>query len=78
MENAYAISTIPNRNQARYRTLLGKAISTGFTRLLGCWHSEMGLPFTIDGRTYRTCISCGLKRDFDPLRWKTYGPYYRG
>lgn len=77
MEDAYAISSIRNRRHVQLLISPYKAISAGFARLLGCRHSELGLPFTIEGYTYRTCMSCGLKRAFDPLKWKTIGPYYR-
>jgi hypothetical protein len=35
------------------------------TRVFGCWHSEMSLPFSRGKVTYRTCIACGARRCFD-------------
>ena len=41
-----------------------------------CWHRKMSRPFTRDGCTYRVCLRCGMRRDFDLERWKTTGGYY--
>ena len=46
------------------------------TRLLGCWHMEMGLPLTQGAETYRACTACGARRRFDPSNWRMTGSYY--
>lgn len=46
------------------------------TRLLGCWHLEMGLPLTQGAETYRACTGCGARRRFDPSNWRMTGSYY--
>jgi hypothetical protein len=51
-------------------------LSTWLTRVFGCWHSDMSRPFTHDGESYRTCLDCGARRDFDPTRWEMIGAYY--
>ena len=52
---------------------------TGFmTRVFGCWHSNMSIPTTFGGETYRVCLDCGARRSFDAEIWTTYGPYYFG
>lgn len=45
--------------------------------LFGCWHRRMSWPMTRDGMTYRACVRCGMRRNFDPKTWKTFGPFYR-
>ena len=45
--------------------------------LLGCWHRRMSWPITRDGQTYRSCLKCGVRRNFDPKTWKNYGPFHR-
>ena len=51
-------------------------LSNWLTRVFGCWHSEMSRPFTYEGQSYRTCLECGARRDFDPARWEMVGAYY--
>jgi hypothetical protein len=46
------------------------------THLFGCWHKKMSPPYTGDGVTYRTCMSCGARRLFDAGRGKMTGSYY--
>ena len=45
-------------------------------RLIGCHHRQMSLPFTRDGRTYRSCARCGMRREFDLTTWRSKGRYY--
>jgi hypothetical protein len=42
-----------------------------------CWHRRMSRPFTRDGETYRVCLRCGIRRQFDLKQWETKGNYYR-
>lgn len=42
-----------------------------------CWHRKMSRPFTRDGETYRVCLRCGIRRQFDLKQWQTKGSYYR-
>jgi hypothetical protein len=46
------------------------------TRLFGCWHKKMSPPYTGEGVTYRTCMNCGARRQFDAGRGKMTGAYY--
>jgi hypothetical protein len=32
--------------------------------LFGCHHGNLSRVFTLDGRTYRVCCSCGAKVDY--------------
>ena len=45
--------------------------------LFGCRHSRMSWPITRNGRAVRTCVKCGMSRNFDPQSWETFGPFYR-
>ena len=47
-----------------------------FFPLLVCWHRKMSRPFTRNGETYRVCLRCGMRRQFDLQEWKTKGEYY--
>ena len=46
------------------------------SRVLICWHRKMSRPFTRQGETYRVCLRCGMRRQFDLREWKTKGDYY--
>ena len=48
------------------------------TRLFGCRHKEMSRPFSIQGQTYRTCLDCGGRRQFNVGRWEMQGDFYYG
>ena len=47
-------------------------------RVFGCWHKEMSRPFTDQGQTYRTCLDCGARRQFNLRRWEMQGDFYYG
>ena len=46
-------------------------------RLISCRHRQLSRPFTHDGRTYRSCASCGMRREFDLATWQSKGRYYQ-
>lgn len=45
-------------------------------RIVGCWHRRMSFPFSRGGETYRVCLRCGMRRQFDLAKWKMKGRYY--
>ncbi|HVQ38089.1 MAG TPA: hypothetical protein VMS31_11185 [Pyrinomonadaceae bacterium] len=57
--------------------LVGK-IGGGLNRLFGCWHSEMSRPFSSDGQTYKVCLGCGARRQFNIRSWELQGGFYYG
>jgi len=50
--------------------------SNWLARVFGCWHSDLSRPFTHEDRSYRTCLECGARRDFDPAKWEMIGRFY--
>jgi hypothetical protein len=54
------------------------AVGGWFTRIFGCWHKEMSRPFTDRGQTYRSCLDCGARRQFNLRRWEMQGDFYYG
>jgi hypothetical protein len=54
------------------------AVAGWFTRLFGCRHKEMSRPFTDQGQTFRTCLDCGARRQFNLRRWEMQGDFYYG
>ena len=62
------------------RRFLLSGVAEGVTRRLtsffGCRHREMSRPFTRQRETYRVCLHCGARRQFNPPTWETKGGYY--
>lgn len=57
------------------RRVFGKKV--GFiAKLFGCWHEDIGRPFTEGKTAYRACLSCGARKQFDPSTLKTHGRFY--
>lgn len=44
--------------------------------LFGCWHKELSRPFTIETDSYRSCLCCGARRQFDIETLKTFGSFH--
>jgi hypothetical protein len=44
--------------------------------VFGCWHKNLGRPFTDGQKAYRSCMDCGARRHFSPDTLQTYGPFY--
>lgn len=50
--------------------------ATAAVLLRGCWHPRMSWPIRHDEQcSYRVCTSCGVKRLFDHVNFREYGPY---
>jgi len=64
------------REYAERRLALDQAMDRLFRTIFGCSHRRLSRPFTSQGKTYRTCLKCGMHRDFDLRTWKTFGPYH--
>lgn len=45
-------------------------------RIFGCWHINMSRPFSRGNETYRTCVACGARRQFDLEQWEMVGSFY--
>ena len=45
-------------------------------KIFGCWHKELSRPFTSKKRSYRTCLNCGARAEFDIKSFKTLGTFY--
>jgi hypothetical protein len=54
----------------------GGGIGKLVARVFGCWHKEMSRPFSSEGQSYRTCLSCGANRKFNVGRWEMQGSFY--
>ncbi len=45
-------------------------------RLFGCWHLKLSRPKTTNNVTYRYCVKCGMRRNFDLETFKSEGSFY--
>jgi hypothetical protein len=62
----------PHAAISRMSSALGRWVS----EIFGCQHKEMSRPFSRQGETFRVCITCGARRQFDEKNWNTVGPFY--
>ena len=46
------------------------------SKLFGCRHKEMSRPFSSQGQTYRSCVDCGARRQFNVRQWEMQGDFY--
>jgi hypothetical protein len=71
-------TTLEKYPRPRHFHLFGAAagISRRLTDFFGCQHKDMSRPFSRQGETYRACLNCGARRQFDPENWETRGNYY--
>jgi|KBSSwiS6_1023812.scaffolds.fasta_scaffold00005_81 hypothetical protein len=52
-----------------------KQIARVFRWLLGCRHSHMSRPYTVNDERYYTCLECGARRLLDRYTWAKLHPY---
>jgi hypothetical protein len=71
LEQNYIAESLINRTNGSF----GKKI--GFLgSVFGCWHKNLGRPFTNKRVSYRACLECGARKQFDPKNLRTVGPFY--
>ena len=56
----------------------GEGVGGWLSSLFGCRHREMSRPFSRQGQTYRTCLACGARREFNLKSWEMRGNFYYG
>ena len=47
-----------------------------FGTLFGCWHRQLGRPFTNRNASYRSCLNCGARKRFDTTTLTTTGAFF--
>ncbi len=45
-------------------------------KLFGCWHKNLTRPFTIGNASYRSCLHCGARKQFDTQTLETFGSFH--
>lgn len=47
-----------------------------FAKLFGCEHNNISRPFTTGKTSYRTCLGCGARKQFNSETLQTFGSFY--
>lgn len=47
-----------------------------FGKVFGCWHENLSRPFGQNLTTYRTCLECGARKQFNTETLQTHGAFY--
>lgn len=45
-------------------------------KIFGCGHQDLSRPFSNGKAGYRTCLSCGARKHFNPETLETFGDFY--
>lgn len=46
------------------------------TKIFGCEHKRLSRPISTGNAGHQTCLSCGAKRQFDPIALRSFGGFY--
>ena len=68
-------NTIAERLIDRTAGAFGEKIGL-VAKLFGCKHKSLTRPFTNNDKSYRACLECGARTEFDTQSFKTLGTFY--
>jgi hypothetical protein len=68
---------VPIHSDSDRESGFSQSLANFANRVFGCWHRELSRPFTRQGQTFRTCLGCGARREFDLSKWENKGGFYR-
>ena len=71
LENSLITEAMAERNGHEIGNKIGV-----FGKLFGCWHKRLSRPFTDKNVSYRACLECGARKNFNTQSFKTSGPFY--
>ena len=71
LDQGYIADSIINTTDETFGQRIGF-----ISKLFGCWHRDLSRPFTNRRVSYRACINCGARKEFDTETLKTSGPFY--
>ncbi len=60
---------------SRNTLTLGKKIGL-FGKIFGCWHKRLSRPFSDKKSSYRACLECGARKQFNAETLKSSGAFY--
>ena len=66
-----------NRRSAKEidASIFGKKLGLA-ANLFGCWHENLSRPFTRGKTSYRSCLDCGARKQFNAETLETFGNFY--
>lgn len=65
-----------NKNETDHdRRLLGKKVGL-LAKFFGCEHKNISRPFISNRISYRTCLQCGARKQFNTETFETFGDFY--
>jgi hypothetical protein len=53
-----------------------RPVARVFRHILGCRHSQMSRPYTVNDEPYRNCLECGARRRLENHSWTKQHAYY--
>jgi len=71
LEQNRIVESLVNRNNTEFGGRIGL-----FSKLFGCWHKNLTRPLTIENSSYRSCLRCGARKQFDTNNLKTFGSFH--
>ena len=71
LDQKYIANALINRTDNAFGDKIGIV-----AKVFGCWHRELSRPFTDRNKSYRACLHCGARKNFDAETLKTFGPFY--
>ena len=69
-------SPVPQTEIFEFGNPIVEGVKYVLTRAVSCWHIKLSRPFTHDKDSYRVCLRCGMRREFDLQSWKSVGRFY--
>lgn len=71
LENSLITESLNERSGNENGTKIGI-----FGSLFGCWHKRLTRPFSERNVSYRACLECGARKNFNTQNFKMFGPFY--
>jgi hypothetical protein len=60
---------------SRNAQTLGEKVGL-FGKIFGCWHKHLSRPFSDKNTSYRACLECGARKQFNAETLKSSGSFY--
>jgi len=75
-DNKFQILAGSSHQKARIdRQVFGAKVGV-FAKIFGCEHNNISRPFTTGKTSYRTCLGCGARKQFNSETLQTFGSFY--
>ena len=71
LENDLIMDSLKERNRDDIGTKIGV-----FGKIFGCWHKRLTRPFSERNVSYRACLECGARKNFNTQSFTMVGSFY--